>query len=633
MSPETPITVTAAQRFIAISIEKVIKLHEAGHTNEAIAQFADILTLCPDNDEIIFKLAGLYKLANRIEESIAILKRVPAHSPFYCDAMYMLGKMLGDKRDFAGGAECLIRLLEIDSSRVEVFMHLARFLMELGLPDEAQKYLLQAIHISPDHADSYLYLGNLFARYWRVSEAREQFQRVITLQPDNANAYNNLSGIAVQEGNIAEAISLLSTALKLQPKFTIAADNLLFDLNYSDSHSPEQVRELHFSLADIYSPPELKPAIQHRLPSEKIRVGYVSGDFRSHSVAFFLEPVLTHHNREQFDIFCYDMVTVPDETTHRMMNLGWTWRPIYGLSDREVVDQIKADGIDILVDLSGHSLGNRLGVFALSPAPSQVTWLGYPNTTGLKQINFRLTDELADPTGMTDHLYSETLVRLPRCFLCYSPPASAPKLAPLPEGPLTFCCFNNHPKISPTTLHLWASVLHALPESKLLLKNGALGNPYIRNLLLDRFAVLGIDRSRLIIEKFSINREEHLQRYSSCHIALDTYPYNGTTTTCEALWMGVPVISLAGTTHAARVGASILKNSDLPELVAQTADQFVEIAVALANSPKRIQVYRNSLRERLLHAPITDASSFTADLEQAYSWMLEGSCNHSSPHQ
>lgn len=613
----------AAKRFIDISIEKVIQLHEAGFTNQAIAQYADILSVYPENDDVIFNLAKLYTYTGRAEMALPLLQSIPEQTAHYLDALCMLGTILGDRGDFAGGVECMTRLLTLDAGRVECYNTLARYMVELGRLGDAYQYLTRSIQVSPDHADTYNYLGNLYMRLWRLADAGEQYKRVIELQPDSASAYNNLGRVAALEGKISEAVALFRTALELQPDFPLAANNLLFTLNYSELYSPEQVRDEHLRLAEMYKGVVTEHAIEPHRQGEKIRVGYVSGDFKTHSVAFFFEPVLCSHNRDNFEIFCYDMVPVPDETTHRMKNLGWSWRAIYGLSDSAVAEQVRADGIDILVDLSGHSGGNRLGVFAQCPAPVQVTWLGYPNTTGLKQITFRLTDRFADPSGMTDHLYAERLVRLPGSFLCYAPPASAPAIAPLPDGPIIFCCFNNYPKISDSTIKLWARVLQALPGSLLSLKNGSLIDADVRNRLVDRFAACGIERFRLVLASRSMEREEHLQRYGACHIALDTHPYNGTTTTCEALWMGVPVVTLAGASHVSRVGVSILNNVGLPELIAQNADQYIDSAIALARSPERLREYRHSLRARLRSSALMDASSFTADLEQAYRRMLD----------
>lgn len=622
MMPETVSTTNSAQRFIDISIEKVIKLHESGYTDQAIAQYADLLSLYPDNDDVRYNLAVLYHYSGHDELAIPLLEDLPAYSPHYADSLCKLGTMLGRKGDFSGGAERLTNLLKLDESRVDCHNHLARYLIELGRPEEAQQHLLRSIQLQPDCDEAYNYLGNLYVRYWRLREAREQYQRAIDLQPDQASAYCNLAWIATLEGNIAEAISLFNTALEIFPEFRVAANNLSFTHNYSDIYTPEYISNEHRRLSAIYNAPELAYDVREARPEGKIRVGYVSGDFKTHSVAFFFESVLRNHNRSEFEIYCYDMVTVPDETTQRMKNFGWAWRSIYGLTDDVVAEHIRTDSIDILVDLSGHTEGNRLGVFALKTAPVQVTWLGYPNTTGLTQIDYRISDFFADPPGMTEHLHTEQLVRLPRSFLCYSPPVSAPEVAELPNGPIIFCSFNHYPKISDTTINLWSRVLHELPDALLSLKNGSLFDAHVRELLFNRFSECGIERNRLIICSRSGTREEHLQQYGSCHIALDTYPYHGTTTTCEALLMGVPVITMAGRSHAARVGVSILNNAGLPELVAYDADQFVAIAVALANSPERLQEYRRCLRDRFLHSAMTDAKSFTADLEQTYKKML-----------
>ena len=614
---------TAVQRFINMTAEKAMQLHGAGYTDQAIALFKDLLSLYADNDEVVLKLARLHLVAGHGDEAQGLLQNIAESSLFFPAACFMLGTILAKKRAFSAAAECFRLALKFDDCHVEAHNNLALCLVQLKQPEEALIHYNKAITLSPDRAETYNNLGNLFVHYWKLAEAAEMYRRAIKIKSDYAGAYSNLGRIANYEGRIEDAAAFFMKALEIRPDFRTAADNLLFIVNNSDKYTAEQVSKEHFRLSSIY------PVSTGTLPKVnnyrkgKIKVGYVSPDFKSHSVGFFIEPVLNRHSRENFEIYCYDQVPVPDETTERIMNLGWKWRPIFGKSDCEVADLVKTDNIDILVDLSGHSNGNRLGVFALRPASIQVTWLGYPNTTGLKQIDYRLTDEIADPRGMTDHLYSERLVRLPRSFLCYAPPASAPEVATLPEGPLIFCCFNNYPKVSDTILKLWARILLAVPGSKLYLKSGQLGDSGVRARLAERFAALDIDPLRLILAGFEISREGHLQRYGVCHVALDTYPYNGTTTTCEALWMGVPVVTLAGTTHASRVGASLLINSGLPELIALNADKYVNIAVALAKNPIRLQEYRTSLRTQLQNSQLLDASSFTADLERAYRQMLD----------
>jgi protein O-GlcNAc transferase len=623
MTPENTTNNTAMQRFINTTSEKAMLLHSSGYTDQAIALFTDLLSLSPGNDEVMLKLARFHVVAGHTDEAQRLLRSITERSPLFSEALFMLGMTLADKRDFAEGADCFRSVLKLDCRHVEAHNNLALCLMELSHPEDALFHYNEAITLAPDRAETYNNLGNLLVHYWKLAEAAELYRKAIKKKDNYAGAYSNLGRIANYEGRIGDAIALFAKALEIQPDFRTAADNLLSILNNSDAFTPEQVSKEHFRLSLIYPVSTEKHTERDSSGRGKIRIGYVSSDFKSHSVGFFIEPVLKSHSRDDVEIFCYDQVTVPDETTERIRSLGWTWRPVFGLPDRDVADMIRGDAIDILVDLTGHFDGNRLGVFALQPAPVQVTWLGYPNTTGLKQIDFRLTDELADPTGMTDHLYSERLVRLPRSFLCYAPPLTAPEVAPLPGEPIMFCCFNNYPKVSDSVLNLWARILHAVPSSKLFLKSGQLGDAGVRTRLMERFARLDIDPLRLVLAGFEVSREGHLQRYGACHIALDTFPYNGTTTTCEALWMGVPVVTLAGATHASRVGVSILENVGLPELIAVNTDQYVDIAAALAKNPERLQEYRQTLRTLLLGSRLLDAVAFTSGLEQAYRWMLD----------
>jgi protein O-GlcNAc transferase len=623
MNSENPTNVAVSQHFIDITTKKAMMLHASGYTDQAIDLLKDLLSLAAGNNEVMLKLARLHVVADHIDKALCLLHNFTENSPFYSDALFMLGMISADKRNYSEAAEFFRSVLKLDSRHVEAHNNLALCLMELARPEEAQEHFVTAIELAPDRAEAYNNQGNLLVRYWKLAEASELYRRAIAIKHDYAGAYSNLGRIANYEGQIDVATALFLKALEIMPDFRAAADNLLSILNNSDKFTPEQVSKEHFRLSAIYPVSEEKHSSRKYLPGSKIRIGYVSSDFKSHSVGFFIEPVLKNHSRDDYEIFCYDQVTVPDETTERIKNLGWIWRPVFGLPDSKVAELVRMDAIDILVDLSGHFDGNRLGVFALRPAPVQVTWLGYPNTTGLKQIDYRLTDEFADPTGMTDHLYSERLIRLPRTFLSYAPPVSAPAVAPLSGEPVIFCCFNNYPKVSDTVLELWARVLNAVPDSKLFLKSGPLGDTGVRTLLMRRFSALGIDPERLILAGFATKREEHLQRYGACHIALDTFPYNGTTTTCEALWMGVPVVTLAGTTHASRVGVSILNNAGLSELIAMNADQYVDIAAALAKNPARLQDYRISLRTQLLGSHLMDAGTFTADLEQAYRRMLD----------
>jgi predicted SAM-dependent methyltransferase len=338
-------------------------------------------------------------------------------------------------------------------------------------------------------------------------------------------------------------------------------------------------------------------------------------------VAHFIEPVLAAHDRSKFHVFCYSNVSYPDEVTERFRSLCEEWRDVAALTDSQVAERMRFDGIDVLIDLAGHTGGGRPYLLARKPAPVQVTWLGYPNTTGLAAVDYRLTDAWADPPGESDRFHTEKLVRLPAGFLCYQPPADSPEVAPPPaakSGGVTFGSFNFLAKAMPAMVPLWARLLQALPEAKLLLKSYGLSAQSARTALHAQFAEQGIGADRLIVLEPEASASAHLARYGEVDIALDCFPYNGTTTTCEALWMGVPVITLAGQSHVARVGSSILARAGLADLVAQSPQQYLDKAIALARDSARRSELRKSLRSRLRASPLLDAAAFTRGLESAY---------------
>jgi predicted O-linked N-acetylglucosamine transferase (SPINDLY family) len=352
-----------------------------------------------------------------------------------------------------------------------------------------------------------------------------------------------------------------------------------------------------------------------------LRIGYVSPDFRQHSVAHFIEPVLAAHDKKKFEVFCYYNDTVSDDTTLRIQSLVPHWRVLAELSDHDAARKVQEDKIDILVDLAGHTNRNSLMMFARKPAPLQATWLGYPNTTGFSCMDYRITDALCDPVGMTDALHTEKLIRLPDCFSCFTPPAQSPTvgaLAALHGDGIMFGSFNYFIKMNEQVIETWARILARVANSRLTLKYRSLNSESVQTVVRTAFAKHGVTRERLVLLGNDASQLDHLARYNSIDIALDPFPYNGTTTTCDALWMGVPVIALAGRTHVARVGVSQLTNIGLSEFIAADVDSYVDIAVALANDLPRLTQLRGSLRERMKISPLMDAPRFTRNLERAF---------------
>jgi predicted O-linked N-acetylglucosamine transferase (SPINDLY family) len=399
-------------------------------------------------------------------------------------------------------------------------------------------------------------------------------------------------------------------------------------MNYATGIEPEAVFQTHLDFARLLGPPGPAPALENPDPERSLRIGVVSSDLRSHSVAYFIEPWLAHHDRRRESLTAYSLCPPmsEDRITARLKGYFSEWRGIPALLPHEELGKVvRRDRVDILVDLDGHT-GPRLPLFHLRPAPVLVSYLGYANTTGLATMNWRITDSLADPPGPSDALASEGLWRLDPCFLCYCPPERVPEVGPAPEGPFTFGSFNAAAKLSAATLELWGAVLEAVPGSRLLLKGDAFGVERVRADIRARLGAQGVFPDRVDFLGRQATVEEHLGAYGRMHVALDPFPYHGTTTTCEALFMGVPVISMYGRAHASRVGLSLLTAVGLPELAVADRAEFVRTSGALAADPGRLAALRASLRERLLSSPLCDRRGFAARFDGALRSMWRACC-------
>lgn len=469
-----------------------------------------------------------------------------------------------------------------------------------------------------------------------LSGALSKLERMIA---ENAGAtparraylYASLAQILRERGRIAESIEQQRKAVALSPDDAAMHSRLLLDLNYLAGLDVNECAREHRLFGERFGLPvdKFAPHLNDRDPNRRLRVGYVSADFRAHSIAFFLEPLFSGHDKSQFEVVCYAGVARPDVMTERLRALADLWHEVVNLDDNLLTELIRSDGVDILVDLAGHTAGNRLTVFGRKPAPVQVTWLGYPNTTGLREMDYRLTDEWADPRGTSDARYTETLVRMPRGFLCYKPFDDCPE----PRTPpslinryVTFGCFNNRAKINEKVLDAWCSILTDIPDARMLLKSSNARGNLLREQLVPEFVSRGIDAERVEILDHAPNLREHLALYDRVDIALDTFPYNGTTTTCEALRMGVPVITLAGDRHAGRVGISMLHSVGLDELIAASVDKYRRLTVELARAPARLAEYRCALRGRLHHSPLTEATGFARSMEAVFRDMWRKWC-------
>jgi protein O-GlcNAc transferase len=525
----------------------------------------------------------------------------------------------------AEAAACFEELASLMPGDPGVWCNLGMLRAACSDLDGAADAFRNAIDIKPDYTDALACLGILLATRQAAGEAEMALKRAADLAPNRSDVVYAYTRLLTESGRASEAVAILRRAIARNPRDLLLHDKLCMMLNYiagEGGASPEEIFRAHQEFGRLAPPARPLPRGIDRSPDRRLRVGYLSPDLREHSVAYFLEPLLEHRDPATVETFCYHVGSSNDTVTARLRSRSDHWHDLFGAPDETLYQRISTDKIDILFDLAGHTAGNKLSVMALRPAPVQASYIGYPNTTGLPQMTARFVDEPTDPQG-AESLATERLIRLSPCFLCYRPSAEAP---PVTEPPslrtphsalrtLTFGSFNSLAKLSPTTIALWSRLLHELPGSRLMLKGKGLADPAVGSRFLERFASHGIAKDRLDLVSQMTSTPEHLGAYSRVDIALDPFPYNGTTTTCEALWMGVPVISLVGRTHAARVGLSLLSAIGLPEFAAPTPEAYLETAKRVAADPSRLSSLRTELRPRMAASPLCNAKAFVPRFE------------------
>ena len=621
------------------------KLEQAKHS------CLDILKLNSDDEDALYLLGSIERKQGNLNDAIIVYQKLVDLQPQNASLWSNLGVLCIQQRQLERAIECLEKAIAIDPNFAQAYSNLGQLNQDLGKTEIAQKYLEQATSLNPKDTTAQYNLGNVYKHQGNLSLAIATYQKAMKLNPYYDGIYNNLGNTYLEKGEVESAFEYYQKALQLQLNKSNAYDdldniyfqavdpykksnnlksanvmgehNLLFALHYPSDFSPQDIFINHRHWGHRYrSLLEQAPSYQNILdPNRRLKIGYVSGDFKTHSVSYFFEPLLVNRDRANFEVTCYANNKYRDEVTEKLRALADNWRDIAHLDDATVAQMIHQDGIDILVDLAGHTLGNRLSVFARKPAPLQITYLGYPNTTGLEAMDYRLSDFDADPPGMTEALHTEELIRLEKSFLCYQPPANAPKVRDLParkQGYITFGSFNSLPKVSQKTIDCWIEILHQVPESRLTIKAKSLQDRGAKERIYDLFAAARIDRQRLDLRGWLADTNNHLDLYNEVDIALDTYPYHGTTTTCEALYMGVPVITLAGASHVSRVGVSLLSSVGLNEFIANSSAEYISKAIDLANNWDYLAELRRGLRDRLLQSPLTNGKEVTYNLESAY---------------
>jgi predicted O-linked N-acetylglucosamine transferase (SPINDLY family) len=604
----------------------------------------------------LYQSAVAQHQAGRLPEAEALYRRALELDPSLADAWNDLGILFTDLHRVGDAIAAYRKAISVRPQMAEAHVNLAIALLQSGQTAPAIDSCRRAVVLRPDFAPAYNLLGNACYFSGRLGEAIAAYARAIELQPDLVEALNNL-GLALHEtGQLDAAAEALRRALALRPGFgesvrnladvlrssgdidgAIAilsqalanhadsrmGSNLLFTLHFHPAYDRKRLFEEQTGWADTYArelEARILPYLNDRSPERRLRIGYSASTLGNHPQGRLLLPLLANHDRQNFEVYCYCHGSRPDYVAEQLRQHTDVWRQTVGMTDEQLAVTIRDDRVDILVDLAMHTGANRMLTFARKPAPVQVTYLGYCSTTGLRTIDYRLTDAFLDPPNQNDRFYSERSVRLPRSYWCYPPPREAPPVAPLPartNNAITFGCLNEFSKVTAGQLSLWSQVLRETRESRLILhaREGS-----HRQRVLDQLHREGVAPERVRFVGY-LPLENYFATYNQIDIALDTFPYAGGTTTLDAAWMCVPVVSLVGDTAVSRAGLSILSNLGLPELATTTPREYVRCAVNLAQNFPRLSELRASLRSRMQQSPLMDGFQFARDVEAAYRQM------------
>jgi protein O-GlcNAc transferase len=590
-------------------------LREKGALPQAIAAYQHALSLRPDHVASLNNMGTAMRAMGLLPEAIAAYRRSLAIAPDRFATHNNLGNALGELGQLDEAISCFRKAVALGPTSCDAHLNLANALRMNRMFDEAVRVARRALDLSPDRPNGHGHLGLMLMAKGDLDAAADEFREAIRLKPNDFLAYNNLANVLQTQGEIDPAIAMYDRALAIEPAASVAS-NRLFAMQLRPQHDAHALLREHRLWNQRYGqvsniPPHANPGAPG--PDRRLRIGYVSADFREHVVGWNLAPLLDHHDHKHFEVFCYASVVRPDSLTERFRAKADVWRDIARLDDPSAADLIRSDRIDILVDLAGHTAGNRLLVFVRKPAPVAITYLGYAGTTGLEAINYRLSDPYIDPPESDLGSYSERTIRLPISYWCYQPGGRAPEMEPAPSaanGFVTFGCMNSFAKVSNSALDAWGQIMSRVGGSRLLL-NCPQGSA--RRRIEAYMAGKGISSDRL---EFFPQRpwDQYVRTYHRIDVALDTFPYGGGITTCDALWMGVPVVSLFGRTAAGRGGRSILSNVGLPELTADSLDDYVRLAVDC----QRWIALKPTLRQKMIGSPLMDAGRFARDVESAY---------------
>lgn len=618
----------ASQVTVREAFEVAMRLHRQGRLREAEHIYRQILAQDPNEPDALQLLGLIAHDQGRSSEAVELIGRAIAINPSVAAYHNNLGIALRGAGNAEAATDVYRRAIQLQPDYADAHYNLANLLHARGRTDEAIISYRRALELKPNSVNVCSNLAKVFHDQGLWDEAIAAYQQVLRLDPGSGQAHGHLGFALALQGRIDQAVTSYRRAIQLEPNNPEIHSRLIQTLQYDPAADGPAVLEECRRWNARYAEPLktcILPHVNDRTIDRRLRIGYVSADFRTHACAVYSEPLLASHDREQFEIICYAEVAQADEVTERFRALASAWHNIVGMSDESVAALVRSDRIDILVDLNLHTTHNRLLTFARKPAPVQACWLGFPGTTGLDAIDYRLTDPHLDPLGAHDAWYSETSIRLDETFWCYSsrdtdlqvtePPA-------LRRGHITFGSTNSFCKVNDVVLDLWAAALLASPGSRMLI---LADDGSHRRRTIETLEHRGISPDRVQFEPRR-PRRDYMMLYSEIDIILDTFPYNGETTTLDALWMGVPVVTMSGHTAPARAGLSLLTNLGRAEWVAGDRRDFAAISQTLAADLPKLATWRQSLRPMMQSSTLMDSRRFARSVERAYRQMWRTWC-------
>ena len=603
---------------------------ELGKLDDAVASYLKAINIKPDYDEAHSNLGITLQEQGKLDDAVASYHKALAIKPDYAEAHSNLGNVLKDQEKLDDAVASYHKALAIKPDYAEAHRNLGNVFQQQGKLGDAVASYQKAIAIKPDYAEAHGNLGIILHEQGMLGDAVASYHKAIAISPNYAVAHSNLGVAFKDQGKLDDAVASCQKALAIKPDYPEVHSNLIFLYSYILDHPIIDLRD-EASRYDKLVSAKARPISNHpniKNPDRRLRIGMVSGDFKQHAVGHFLTGVLSEINTEHVELFAYSTSSMEDDLTVKIKTCVYKFQKVVGISDEQLSKDIMEDGIDILIDLSGHTGRNRLPLFAWKPAPIQVTWLGYGGTTGIEAMDYVLCDSLVLPPSDEAH-FVEKPWRLPDIWVCFSPPKFDIEVGTLPalaNSHITFGSFNNLTKISDKAVECWARILKAVPDSRLLLKNNQLNDTSIQEATRTRFEAHGINPLRIILKSHVIDKKEHFLTYQEMDISLDTFPYSGGTTTIEAIWMGTPVVTLKGDRFISHLGESILHNVGLADWIADTTDDYVEKAVAFASDLEKLSYLRESLRDQLIISPVCDATRFAGNLEDAFRGMWKEWC-------